>query len=543
MCKSIILLLFIVAFVSPGPSQTTITGTLLGYDGKPMIMAHVHVKNGMNDTTLVTAQAAPDGSFSVTTREDGALYLEFTGVNHQSLLIPFLTHRGMNTIVRVWLGAYEFYERLTDVQFMQILRSNPRGESVTPVKQPDGTFTAEIQTGEPVFKYQLNGVEKSGRTINGTQSESYEYDGGGDYISLLTPRDGKVKVTFDPSQLLGGTRDPKVEFADSNSFTARLPLLFRESERRRESFAKAAMEYRKRNNDMKRFVFDWTPALDDLHSRIEKEPDPNLRQEMLLQYLDILGAGGKPATPEIKQRALREVPPTSPLWAYHVAVVTMLEYDSTGGKQYAEKMLQEHPDANIKGSVLLSRLILARYAGNREETRALYDRIIAECGTTRWARMARERYSPDMKVYAGALAPKFSFVSLDDPAKTFSNETFKGKYVLLDFWAVWCGPCVAEMGNLHKAYERFKKSNFEILSLSFDSSPADVKKFRETKWKMPWNHVFVEKGFENPMSRGFEVEGIPKPILIDGSGKIVAITLDLRGERLEKTLEKYLSGK
>ena len=145
-----------------------------------------------------------------------------------------------------------------------------------------------------------------------------------------------------------------------------------------------------------------------------------------------------------------------------------------------------------------------------------------------------------MKVYAGAQVPKFSFVSLDDSSKTFTNETFKGKYLLIDFWAVWCGPCVGEMENLHKAYEKFKGNDFAVLSLSFDNAPADVKKFRETRWKMPWNHAYVVKGFDNPTSREFEVDGIPKPILVDGNGMIVAMTTELRGENLQKTLEKYL---
>jgi len=99
---------------------------------------------------------------------------------------------------------------------------------------------------------------------------------------------------------------------------------------------------------------------------------------------------------------------------------------------------------------------------------------------------------------------------------------------------------VAEMENLHRTYERFKGDNFEIVSLSFDTSPADVKKFRDTRWKMAWNHGFVEKGFNNPTSREFEVDAIPKPMLVDGNGTIVAMTRELRGENLGKTLEKYL---
>jgi hypothetical protein len=97
------------------------------------------------------------------------------------------------------------------------------------------------------------------------------------------------------------------------------------------------------------------------------------------------------------------------------------------------------------------------------------------------------------------------------------------------------------MEHLHKAYEKFKSKNFEILSFSFDAKPEDVVKFRKDKWKMPWHHVFLEKGFEHPVAKEFEVIGIPKPILVDGNtGKILAIEGELRGQNLEKTLSKIL---
>lgn len=111
---------------------------------------------------------------------------------------------------------------------------------------------------------------------------------------------------------------------------------------------------------------------------------------------------------------------------------------------------------------------------------------------------------------------------------------------MIDFWATWCGPCVGEMEALHKAYAKFKDKNFVILSVSFDASPQDVLKFRQDKWQMPWLHAFADQGFDSKMAKDFETIGIPHPILVDTAGTIVATEEDLRGESLEKTLEKYL---
>jgi hypothetical protein len=78
------------------------------------------------------------------------------------------------------------------------------------------------------------------------------------------------------------------------------------------------------------------------------------------------------------------------------------------------------------------------------------------------------------------------------------------------------------------------------MSLSFDSSPDDVQKFRATKFKMPWLHAFIEKGFNSDLAKRFEVTGIPKPILVDDKGTIIATDMDLRGTNLDNTLAKHL---
>ena len=123
---------------------------------------------------------------------------------------------------------------------------------------------------------------------------------------------------------------------------------------------------------------------------------------------------------------------------------------------------------------------------------------------------------------------------------TYRPADFRGRYLLIDFWAVWCGPCRAEMNHLHQAWEKYKDKGLALLSVSLDPRREDVAKYRSGKWPMPWLHAFADGGPANPAARAFEVIGIPKPVLVGPDGTIVAVEEELRRERLDGTLARVL---
>lgn len=135
---------------------------------------------------------------------------------------------------------------------------------------------------------------------------------------------------------------------------------------------------------------------------------------------------------------------------------------------------------------------------------------------------------------------KYIDFSMNDPeGKTIKLSDFvgKNKYVLIDFWASWCGPCRNEMPNVVAAYKQFKNKGFEIVGVSLDQN-ADKWKGAIKDLNMTWNHMSDLKGWQCAGAGLYGVRGIPATVLVDQEGTIVA--RNLRGEELLNKLSELL---
>ncbi len=134
-----------------------------------------------------------------------------------------------------------------------------------------------------------------------------------------------------------------------------------------------------------------------------------------------------------------------------------------------------------------------------------------------------------------AAAPDFTIK--DTLGNPVTLSSFRGKYVLIDFWASWCGPCRKENPNLVKAFNTYKNKGFTILGISFDTKKEDWLNAIH-KDGLPWTHVSELEGNDSQTGKLYHVQGIPDNFLIDPSGKIIG--RQLRGDQLEKKLREIL---
>lgn len=157
------------------------------------------------------------------------------------------------------------------------------------------------------------------------------------------------------------------------------------------------------------------------------------------------------------------------------------------------------------------------YGGITPENQKMYNEFMAEYPNSPYKKNIEETYEK-MKLYAAG-NPAIPFTLKNEKGEEVKLADFKNKVVYLDFWASWCGPCIAEMKASKPVKERFKDNkDLVFLYISIDEKADDWKKAME-KFEVKGVNLWAEKAWEDPVARAYNIQGIPKYYLIDGQGK------------------------
>lgn len=196
-----------------------------------------------------------------------------------------------------------------------------------------------------------------------------------------------------------------------------------------------------------------------------------------------------------------------------------------------EKFAMEHPNAAITPLAIIR---FNQLADDIDRTSQLFDALSPEVKANDMGRYLAQQLEENKKNTGVVLA---DFSQADTTGKEVSLSSFRGKYVLVDFWASWCGPCRMENPNVIKAYNKFKDRNFTILGVSLDKAKqAWVDAINMDG--LTWTHVSDLQGWANAVAVKFGITSIPQNFLLDPEGKVIG--KNLRGASLERKLARIL---
>ena len=541
-CRSIIfsaLILFTINNVLL--SQTTVVkGKLLDVEGNPSKYALVGIAARIGGNAHDYVRCDPKGNYSITLTSHGQNFLIYSIPSHSSLSIPVQNNKDKEFTIDVTLAPYKYKENFDDIGVAGTMNDFNMRSPEKMKKRDDGTYAIEITSNQKEIKYELCGIEKYNRTINAPGSMTFEPDSTGDYWSIVSVIGGKATIVFDPSKLLRKDADYMVSFNGSD-YDEKLFKVNDEYGKINTDASQKMREYKEAGKNSQDFQYDRGSYFEELLKKIDAEKDREFKEYLELVYVSFSMYKPLEYSFEKATSFFESIAPEESAWelmpsafyAYHFL------FPQYKWNELEDKFLKASRDNTIKVSILSGRLANAKFSGNEEELKKLHALIATDYKNVKEFQDLLKRFPIESKIKVGLEIPDYEVVSIDNAAVKYSKKSMLGKVYMIDFWATWCGPCVGEMEALHKMYEKFKEKGFEILSFSLDMNPADIVKFRNAKWKMPWKNSFIGNEEGRKVADRFEVIGIPRPILVSAEGKILEMENELRSTNLEKTLSKY----
>lgn len=447
----------------------------------------------------------------------------------------------------------------TSVEFEVSLKSSPMPEDPSPTvlgnfsnfdsrsgieMQQDsaGVWKATIETELDTVRYfvRFNSlVAAPGTRGNIVINENANGFSESFYTEVVKPEhQSEITVEFDPSQYTFGDTDSELNIvSESSSAFAGVAQVYTlmTDEYMDQLFSQVSHQLSGKDG---RYEHDYEKFLSDLE---------NLKKMYNFQEVTTAADLAKfrfhreiELSESDASKLLDHIAPDSPLWMIHFTaltdVVNLAGLDNH--VQTLEDVAEKSPFSTLRGEALYN---LVRYYHDQEDEEkwhATFFELVSNYPDHFRTGYAYKYYAPEQPISEGQPLPYNEFNKLDGSG-TLNLHELDESYLLMDFWATWCGPCISDMPKLHDLHEQYKDSDFAIVSISVDEDVERVQSLRN-EWEMSWYHGHEQQ--QSSKIREMGIVGIPYYILLGPDRTVLSNDQSvLRGEDFSEILDSYLN--
>ncbi len=492
------------------------------------------------DTTLLKTTVAEDGSFVLGGNYEKGLYeLCASHPDCVPLRIPIYIDSNFTTEVTLQFNYYT--TRDTTVFFYYGSSHDSLSKNAVPVKGADNIWRVKVKSRSPEIFYQVKGDEITGRTHCPSSYDRIIPDAEGDMIGVISTKNSD-SVTLEyrwqshvPCEIVPPAKFSNNTLEYRNQAFSRVEKLMNElQELRNKSQIPQWIELSHRTLSM-------------LTTSMSGEQDGYVVALLLKTYAEVAAIGWYTKQPNydslIVARANFHCQQYPGIWTIDrigaFPVLAAIYTNELEVKKHLAIILAERTIGTDAKSEILS-LVEEVYTYTNQSSMADYVKGILLSnyeGTMGFDNvMRRLKSNATDSNLIGKEMMKIRTMDIKNNPHTVSNVEYKGKYVLLDFWATWCKPCIEEMGNLAKVKSAFDTNRFEIVGISLDNDLKKLKAFLNKK-NVPWDNYMIGEEVRDSIVNFYSAQAIPRTILISPQGVIVAAGSGLRGEQLQETLK------
>ena len=533
-------------------ADISISGYLLDYDGQPLQYSEVYRFDKKSPDSPTLLYICDDkGYFKIDMPNTmNKLTLLFAAANRRTSQLEFFAEPDDKIELKINIGTYPTWDKNSTIKLLAESNNDDKIKTRRMNTGEDGIYSAKLKLKSDTISYRisliLNAEEK---IIGGQQGDFRKLNKQFEYETYILNMKEPIEIKFDINKLKPFGKTPVFKSTKSElSELIDVRIEFGSIEIQKMGgmdLMQAGKMSMEQFDSLKVFIAN---EIAELWKKCRFGP---ARVFLAVEYLKEISFGQiLPKDTTIIDKSIIEyisqkLPPESNIWNsnyYEFFWFCAIMGDPLSGP-HLNRFIKPDADFNSRGWVLKTCI---DYAIKQKDTNSAMEKfdVLKELYPGHPAiNSANKRYNLEKtnKIIVGKIIPYFELPNMDKPGEMISTKSLEGKYVLIDVWGTWCGPCVAELPHLQEVYDKFSDSGFVIYSLALDRAPEVIQQFRErNKYKMPWLHSFLENGRDNEVYKLLEVTSTPKTILIGPDGTILDVN-SLRGEKLMKTLSKLLN--